>query len=147
MGALTIGRLASAAEVGIDTVRFYERAGLLKKPPRTAGGYRAYAQADATRLRFIRRAKSLGFSLEEIRELLRLNDGGGRRGAVRALAAQRLAEIEQKLSELTRMRNTLRQLVQRCHGGGPLAGCPIIEAVLHGDAGAAALEARIRRSA
>jgi len=127
---LTIGRLAHAAEVGIDTVRFYERAGLLKKPQRTAAGYRLYAESDAGRLRFIRRAKALGFSLKEIAELLRLNDGGGRRGAVRALAERRLAEIERKLTQLSRMRETLRDLVHQCHGDGPLAGCPIIEAVL-----------------
>jgi len=130
MGTLTIGKLAQAAEVGIDTVRFYERAGLLKKPPRTAAGYRLYAESDALRLRFIRRAKTLGFSLEQIAELLRLNDGGGRRGAVRALAEQRLAEIEHKLVELSRMRDTLRELVRQCHGDGSLAGCPFIEAVL-----------------
>jgi MerR family copper efflux transcriptional regulator len=127
---LTIGRLAHAAEVGIDTVRFYERAGLLKKPQRTAAGYRLYAESDAGRLRFIRRAKALGFSLKEIAELLRLNDGRGRRGAVRALAERRLAEIERKLTQLSRMRETLRDLVHQCHGDGPLAGCPIIEAVL-----------------
>jgi MerR family copper efflux transcriptional regulator len=129
MSTLTIGKLAAAAGVRIDTVRFYERAGLLKKPPRTGAGYRLYAESDAARLRFIRRAKALGFSLEEIAELLRLNDGGGRRSAVRALAEQRLSEIEQKLTELSRMRDTLRHLLHQCHGDGALAGCPIIEAV------------------
>jgi MerR family copper efflux transcriptional regulator len=146
MGTLTIGKLAQAAEVGIDTVRFYERAGLLKKPPRTAAGYRLYAESDAMRLRFIRRAKALGFSLEQIAELLRLNDGRGRRGAVRAVAEQRLAEIEQKLMELSRMRDTLSELVHRCHGNGSLAGCPIIEAVLP-IKGKAATAGRIRRTA
>jgi MerR family transcriptional regulator, copper efflux regulator len=146
MGTLTIGKLANAAGVGVDTVRFYERAGLLKKPQRTAAGYRLYAESEAGRLRFIRRAKALGFSLEEVTELLRLNDGGGRRGAVRALAEQRLSEIEQKLRELSRMRETLRHLVHQCHGDGPLAGCPIIEAVL--PAGASSPTARrIRRTA
>jgi len=129
---MTIGKLAHAAGVGIDTVRFYERAGLLDRPQRTASGYRLYAGSDVARLRFIRRAKGLGFSLEEIAELLRLNDGGGRRAAVRALAGQRLAEIEQKLSELSRMRDTLRHLILQCRGDGPLAGCPIIDAVLLG---------------
>src|SRR5438477_12066347 len=124
MNKITIGKLAVAAEVGIDTVRFYERAGLLNKPQRTPAGYRLYAESDLARLRFIRRAKMLGFSLEEIAELLHLNDGGGRRSAVRAVAEQRLEEIEQKLSELGRMRDTLRQLVQRCHGDGSIAGCP-----------------------
>jgi MerR family copper efflux transcriptional regulator len=145
MSALTIGKLAHAAGVGIDTVRFYERAGLLDKPRRTASGYRLYDGADVARLRFIRRAKALGFSLEEIAELLRLNDGGGRRGAVRALAGQRLAEIEQKLTELSRMRDTLRQLVSRCHGDGPLGGCPIIEAVVLGQPNAGSAR-RTRRS-
>jgi MerR family copper efflux transcriptional regulator len=133
MSTLTIGKLAHAAGVRIDTVRFYERAGLLNKPQRTASGYRLYAPSDVARLRFIRRAKALGFSLEEIAQLLRLNDGGGRRGAVRALAGKRLAEIEQKLTELSRMRDTLRHLVQQCRGDGPLAGCPIIDAVLLGE--------------
>jgi Hg(II)-responsive transcriptional regulator len=130
MGKLTIGKLASAAEVGIDTVRFYERAGLLKRPQRTPAGYRLYTESDTARLRFIRRGKALGFSLEEIAELLRLSDGGGRRSAVRALAEQRLREIEQKLAELACMRDTLRRLVNECHGEGSMAGCPIIEAVL-----------------
>ena len=146
MSPLTIGKLANAAGVGIDTVRFYERAGLLNKPQRTASGYRLYAESEVARLRFIRRAKALGFSLEEIAELLRLNDGGGRRAAVRAVAGKRLAEIEQKLTELSRMRDTLRRLVLRCHGDGPLAGCPIIDAVLEGATHRKA-ERRIRRDA
>ena len=134
MSTLTIGKLASAADVGVDTVRFYERAGLLKKPARSASGYRLYDAADAARLRFIRRAKTLGFSLDEIVELLKLNDGGGRRSAVRALAQTRLAEIEQKLLELGRMRDTLRGLVRKCHGEGSLESCPIIETVMSGKA-------------
>src|SRR5581483_2590059 len=127
---LTIGKVATAAQVGIDTVRFYERAGLLKKPHRTAAGYRLYAADAVRRLRFIRRAKGLGFTLDEIRELLSLNDGGGRRSAVRAIAERRSDEIEQKLRELTRMKRTLRSLMRQCHGDGSLKGCPIIEAVL-----------------
>jgi len=146
MRTLTIGKLAKAADVGIDTVRFYERAGLLKKPQRTATGYRLYAESDASRLRFIRRAKALGFSLEEIAELLRLNDGGGRRGAVRALAERRLSEIEQKLTQLSRMRDTLHHLVHQCRGDGPLVGCPIIEAARPAEPNAAATR-RMRRTA
>lgn len=130
MESLTIGRLAAAAGVSIDTVRFYERAGLLKKPARTPSGYRQYAATDAARLRFVRRAKALGFSLEEIGELLHLNDGGGRRASVRAIATRRLVQIEKQLSELERMQKTLRRLVHDCHGDGSLKGCPIIEAVL-----------------
>ncbi|SRR5258706_10075300 len=130
MDHLSIGKLAAAAGVGVDTVRFYERAGLLKKPARTPSGYRKYAAADAERLRFVRRAKALGFSLDEVAELLRLNDGGGRRKAVRAVAEKRLAQIEQRLAELERIRKSLRHLLHECHGDGPLEGCPIIEAVL-----------------
>jgi Hg(II)-responsive transcriptional regulator len=146
VSTLTIGKLARAAEVGVDTVRFYERAGLLKKPPRSASGYRLYDTADAARLRFIRRAKALGFSLDEIVELLKLNDGGGRRSAVRMLAERRLAEIEQKLVDFGRMRDTLRGLVHRCHGEGSLEGCPIIETVLGGKA-ASPTRVRNRRTA
>ena len=130
MQMLTIGKLAAAAGVGVDTVRFYERAGLLKKPVRTPSGYRMYAASDSARLRFVRRAKALGFSLEEVGELLRLNDGRGTRLSVRTLTERRLAQIEQRLAELQRMRKTLRHLLHDCHGDGPLAGCPIIEAVL-----------------
>ena len=146
MSTLTIGKLASAAEVGVDTVRFYERAGLLKKPPRTASGYRLYDAADVARLRFIRRAKALGFSLDEIVELLKLNDGGGRRSAVRVVAQRRLAEIEQKLVDFSRMRDTLRRLVHKCHGEGSLEGCPIIETVV-GATAASSVGARHRRTA
>ena len=146
MSTLTIGKLASAAGVGVDTVRFYERAGLLNKPPRTASGYRLYDAADAARLRFIRRAKALGFSLEEIVELLKLNDGGGRRSAVRALAERRLAEIEQKLVDFKRMRDTLRELLHKCHGEGSLEGCPIIETVVAGTA-PSSVKVRHRRTA
>lgn len=130
MTRLTIGKLAEAAGVRTDTVRFYERAGLLGKPTRTSAGYRVFDPATVARLAFIRRAKALGFSLEDTAELLRLNDGGGRRSAVRKIAEARLAEITRKLGELKAISRTLRHLVHRCDGKGDLAGCPIIEAVL-----------------
>lgn len=130
MRTLTIGSIAKQAGVGIDTVRFYEREGLLREARRTPGGYRVYAPEDVNRLRFIRRAKSLGFSLEEIAELLQLNEGQGSRADVRHLAAQRLADLDHKLRELTAIRDALAVLVQRCSGQGPLKGCPIIEGVL-----------------
>ena len=127
---LTIGRLAREAAVGIDTVRFYERAGLMPPAPRTASGYRTYAAGDVDRLRFIRRAKALGFSLDEIAELLRLAEGRGGRAGVKALAERRLRDLERKIRELTVFRDTLAHYAHQCSGHGAVAGCPIIEAVL-----------------
>ncbi len=126
----TIGKAARAASLSIDTVRFYERSGLLKPPPRTAGGYRLYRQDDIDRLRFIHRAKALGFTLEEIAQLLQLNDGKGRRRDVKAIAARRLEALDQKLAELTRIRHALAQRVHACDAEDPLAGCPIIAALI-----------------
>lgn len=130
MDMLTIGKLARAAEVGVDTVRFYERAGLLPKAARTFSGYRLYAAADVDRMRFIRRAKSLGFTLDEIAELLVLSSGKGSRAEVKALAHRRLRDLERKIKELTVVRDTLAHYARGCSGKGPIAGCPIIEAVV-----------------
>jgi DNA-binding transcriptional MerR regulator len=116
--------------VGVDTVRFYERAGLLPAAPRTASGYRTYAADDVSRLRFIRRAKALGFSLDEIAELLRLSEGKGGRAGVKALAQRRLHDLEHRIRELTVVRDTLARYARQCSGHGETAGCPIIEAVL-----------------
>lgn len=127
---LTIGKAASAAGLSVDTIRFYERSGILKPPPRTAGGYRLYRNEDIGRLRFIHRAKALGFSLEEIAQLLLLNDGGGRRRDVRDIAARRLEELDGKITELTRIRHALYHLVNQCDARGSLNGCPIIEALV-----------------
>ena len=130
MNGLTIGKLARRAGVGIDTVRFYEREGLLPSPARTASGYRLYAAADADRVRFVRRAKALGFTLAEIRELLRLAAGHGTRASVKKLAQRRLADLERKLAEMTAIRDALSHLVAQCSGEGAVQGCPIIEDVL-----------------
>ena len=127
---LTIGALARAADVNIDTVRFYERAGLMPAPARTASGYRVYTADDLDRLRFIRRSKALGFALDEIAELLRLARGSGGRGAIKALAERRLADLERRIRELTVFRDTLARYARACSGHGPAAGCPIVEAVL-----------------
>lgn len=133
MQTLTIGKVAKQAGVGIDTVRFYEREGLLPETQRTTSGYRLYSADDVDRLRFIRRAKTLGFSLEEIAELLQLNAAKGSRASVKRVAEQRLADLDQKLRELTAIRDALATLVQRCSGQGSLKGCPIIEGVLAQD--------------
>ncbi len=132
--SLTISRLAQSSGVGIDTVRYYERNGLLPEPPRRASGYRAYRDEDVQRLRFIRRAKQLGFSLEEIRGLLELsqqNEQGV--PGVHATAAARLAELDARIEELERVRNGLRQLVQACPGHGTPHECPILKALTAGD--------------
>lgn len=133
MQTLTIGKAAKQAGVGIDTVRFYEREGLLPEAQRTISGYRLYSLDDVDRLRFIRRAKTLGFSLEEIAGLLQLNAAKGSRASVKRVAEQRLADLDKKLRELTAIRDALATLVQRCSGQGSLKGCPIIEGVLAQD--------------
>jgi len=118
MQALTIGKAARQAQVGIDTVRFYERQGLLPAASRTASGYRLYTADDVDRLRFIRRAKTLGFSLDEIAELLRLNAGKGTRGSVRKLAQRRLEDLERKDRRAWRDPRCAGAARQALHGGG-----------------------------
>lgn len=135
---MQIGQLAMQAGVAIDTVRYYERQGLLPPPERRASGYRQYGEQDIARLRFIRRAKELGFSLQEIQDLLRLSGNPqAKRADVRALAQQRLMDIEHKLRELEAMRATLAHLVGQCSGQGSLEGCPIIDTLVAFDPGAA----------
>ncbi|MEE4185822.1 MAG: heavy metal-responsive transcriptional regulator [Gammaproteobacteria bacterium] len=131
--SLTIGRVAKLAGVGIDTVRFYERRGLLPEARRSAAGYRQYAAGTIDRLQFIRRAKALGFSLEEIGTLLDLQDNGGSKSAVKAITARKLAQIDAKLADLSRMRSVLHNLHQDCSGAGNVCGCPIIDALAHAD--------------
>ncbi len=127
---LTIGQLAKAAGVGVETLRFYERKGLLPPPPRTRSGYRRYPADAVARVRFIRRAKELGFSLAEIRELLAMRIDPGRSCAdVRAIARAKIADVEAKIADLTRMRAVLRRLARACPGKGPVAACPIVDAL------------------
>ena len=111
MATLTIGRLADAAGVSIDTVRFYERRGLLPEPARTAGGYRSYSDEDTWRLRFILRAKDLGFTLREIADLL---DAQGGAGAVQAAAAAKLQVLADEQAALAATSDRLRRLVELC---------------------------------
>ena len=124
---LTIGRLAKQAAVGIDTVRFYERRGLLPEPPRTAAGYRLYTNDTIARIRFIRRAKLLGFNLDEIGNLLNLHDRGGQKSAVKQLTQRKLDQIDAKIADLSKIRDVLRELASECSGTGDVKGCPIIE--------------------
>lgn len=126
----TIGSAARRAGVGIDTIRYYEREGLLPPPQRRASGYRDYGDATIERLRFIRRAKDLGFTLEEIRELLTLSSDR-ERGVrdVKRRAEARLAGIEERIRELQKVRRGLKQLIAACPGHGPLEHCPILRAL------------------
>jgi MerR family copper efflux transcriptional regulator len=128
MPGLTIGELARRAEVPIDTIRYYERNRLIAEPPRRPSGYRQYPEETLKRLRFIRRAKALGFTLEEIAELLALS---GRRdvAAVKRTAQRKLAQIEHKIAELARIRDGLAQLVRACPGHGRAERCPILNAL------------------
>jgi MerR family mercuric resistance operon transcriptional regulator len=125
MPDMTIARLAAAGGVGVETVRYYQRRGLLAEPPR-AGAVRRYGRQDLRRLLFIRRAQSAGFTLDEIKELLAL-DSTDDRPRVRALAAERLKALESKIAELETARTALTRLSRACAAGtgGP---CPIIEA-------------------
>jgi len=130
--SLTIGRIAQLADVGIDTVRFYERRGLLPEPQRTVSGYRVYTLDTVHRLEFIRRAKDLGFTLEEIISLLGLQDSRGSKAAVKELARRKLEQIDNKMQDLERMRNVLTALEHDCAGTGDVRTCPIIEALSDG---------------
>lgn len=128
--SMTIGKFAKAAGVSADTVRFYEREGLLKKTERTAAGYRVYDTEEVDRVRFIRRAKDLGFTLEEITELLALSGSGRSSKDIRIVAERRLKEVQVKLTEMTKVRDALQGLVQSCHGDRPASECPIIRALV-----------------
>ena len=127
---LTIGQLAASAEVTVETVRFYQRRRLLAEPERPAGGIRRYASADLARLRYIRRAQSMGFSLDEIVGLLELN-GGRACEQTKLLTEHKLLDVRKRLSELRKLERELLRLVARC--GEARAGecCPTLELLEH----------------
>ncbi len=126
---MTIGKLATASKVAIDTIRYYEREGLMPEPARTSAGYRMYEQDSLRRLRFIRRAKALGFKLDDIASLLRLTDNDGASASVRNLTLQHLDQVNQKIQGLLHMRDALQSLAERCDGQGCIHHCPIIDAL------------------
>lgn len=128
MKTFSIGQLADRAGVAIDTVRYYERNDLLAPAGRLASGYRRYGDAELKRLRFIRRAKALGFTLEDIRTLLALSDERSVAKLKRA-AESKLADIESRIDELKRIRNGLKELVTACPGHGRAEECPILNAL------------------
>ena len=126
--SMTIAGVAHAAEVGVETVRYYERRGLIARPTRSVGAYRRYDDDHVARIRFIKRAQELGFSLEEIEDLLKLQDGTDRR-TIRRIAAKRLEQIQRRISDLRRMEKTLAHVLHQCEGESGRPHCPIIEAM------------------
>jgi Hg(II)-responsive transcriptional regulator len=130
MTALTIGAVARRTGVGVETIRFYERRGLLRRPPRPGSGFRTYPEETVARLQFIRQAQLLGFTLKEIADLLALRVAPGTDcAAVRAHAAAKLADVERRLAELERIRGALARLVAACPGSGAVATCTILGAL------------------
>jgi MerR family mercuric resistance operon transcriptional regulator len=123
---LTIGALAELAGVNVETIRYYQRRGLLREPSRPAGGFRHYPPEAVQRVRFIKRAQKLGFTLEEISNLLELEDGT-QCAEAREIAVHKLEMIEEKLRDLSAMRDTLKKLVRACASGKDARHCPIIE--------------------
>lgn len=127
---MKIGEVARQAGIPIDTVRYYERNGLLL-PARQASGYRDYRDCDIARLNFVLSAKALGFSLVEIGELLRLSDvAEGDMANIKSLAASKLSDIEKRIAQLYRVRDALKGLVDTCPGEGHVSDCPIRHALL-----------------
>ena len=124
----TIGSLAETAGVNVETIRFYQRKGLLPEPDRPVGGIRRYGAADVARVRFIKSAQRLGFSLDDVAQLLRLEDGTHCQEAAE-LGAARLADVRARLMDLQRMEAALSQLVAACRTGRGKVSCPLIAAM------------------
>ncbi len=125
-----IGALSEQTGVKIETIRYYEREGLLPSPPRTSGGHRSYSEDHLKRLTFIRRSRELGFSMAEIRELLALVDGGSYTcGEIKALTLNHAQSVRSKITDLQRMEKMLVEIASGC-AGGTVPDCPIIDALL-----------------
>ncbi len=125
---LTIGAFASAAGVNVETIRFYQRKGLLPEPEKPYGSIRRYGESDVTRVRFVKSAQRLGFSLDEVTELLKLEDGAHCDEA-REQAERKLADVRVKLADLRRIERVLAELVERCCAATGQVRCPLIEAL------------------
>lgn len=134
MSRQTIGTVAKAAGVNIETIRFYERKGLIQQPSPVSTSFREYPAGTVERIRFIKRAQDLGFTLVEIIDLLKLSDGeNGTRAEVKRLAELKLGSIRKKIADLRQMETTLQDLVCKCSGRGNVPGCPIIQALISPD--------------
>ncbi len=128
MEKMTTSQLARESNVNLETIRYYERRGLIPKPPRNASGYRQYSQEDIARTKFIKRAQALGFSLKEISEILSLRmEPGTTCGDIKAKVEAKIEDVEQKIEDLQQMRQALLILVSKCTGKGPVGLCPILE--------------------
>src|SRR4030067_2544311 len=126
MGNLSIGQLAREAQVRVETVRYYERRGLMPEPPRRESGYRQYSEPDVPRIRFIKRDQTLGFTLKEILELLSLRvDPKTTCGDVKRRAEVKITDMEEKIRDLQKMKKAPMKLVVSCRGRGPTGGGPI----------------------
>lgn len=153
MSTMSIGQLAHQGGVGVETVRFYERRGLLEDPPRSASGYREYPPEALERLRFIRRAKGLGFSLAEIEELLALAgvaddpctdcdpDGGDACTRVQARIREKMAALDEQIASLERMRTSFEELARYCRSRREADACPFLESLADGEGPTAMEEA------
>lgn len=134
MGILTIGQVSKRTGVGVETLRYYEREGLVEEPPRRASGYRQYPESVVQRVHFIKRAQQLGFSLKEIAELFALRvDPTTPARLVKQRATAKLADIECKIEDLLRVKRALERLTDLCTGQGPISACPILDALEHHD--------------
>ncbi len=130
MNNLFIGKLAETAGVNIQTIRYYERIGLIPQPQRKESGYRQYDKKDVQKIKFIKRAKELGFTLREIQDLLTLRvDPDSTCEDIRERAEKKITDIEEKISELKRIKKALDKLTTACVGRGPTGDCPILEAL------------------
>lgn len=128
----TIGRLSKETGCNIETIRYYERKGILTAPPRSGGGHRLYGEKHLKRLTFVRRSRELGFTLKQVRRLLELVDGGKYTCAeVEEIAQEHLREIQKKMSDLRKLEGALEKMVSQC-AGGSVPDCPVIDALFVG---------------
>lgn len=128
MSDITIGRLSSATGVKIETIRYYEKIGIMPEPPRSGGGQRLYSDDHCARLGFIKRSRDLGFSLDAVRSLLGLSDATPSCGEVHAITTEHLEDVRKRIGDLRRLEKTLSAIAAEC-AGGDTPDCPIIDAL------------------
>jgi MerR family mercuric resistance operon transcriptional regulator len=128
MNKFSIGELARQANVNIETIRYYERRGLISEPPRNKSGHRQYSKEAVRRIDFIKKCQTLGFSLKEIEEILELRITPESSCAdMQSRVTEKLTAVDKKIDELARIRDALSRLQKKCSGNGPIGGCPILE--------------------